>query len=52
MHRDLTSWIATIGTIIRDHRDQQEWGVLLSLTLKDFPAVRIPMDFDPSGGRE
>ena len=52
VHRDLTSWVATVGAIIRDHRDEQEWGILLSLTLKDFPAVRIPMDFDPSGGRE
>jgi len=50
VHRDLTSWIATLGTVIRDHRNEQEWGVLLSLTLKDFPAFRIPMDFDPRGG--
>ena len=32
--------------------DPQEWGVLLSLTLKDFPGVRIPVDFDPQGGRQ
>jgi LPS-assembly protein len=52
IHRDLTNWIASLGAIVRDHRGQDEWGVLLSLTLKDFPAVRVPVDFDPSGGRE
>lgn len=52
IHRDLSNWIASLGAVIRDHRGQNEWGVLLSLTLKDFPAVRMPVDFDPSGGRQ
>jgi hypothetical protein len=52
IHRDLTSWVASLGAIIRDHREDKEWGVLLSLTLKDFPGVRIPVDFDPQGGRQ
>ena len=33
-----------------------EYGVVLSLTLKDFPSVSIPLDLDPNptgrGGRE
>lgn len=52
IHHDLTSWVASVGAVIRDHREEKEWGVLLSLTLKDFPGVRIPMDFDPQGGRQ
>lgn len=52
LHRDLTNWVATLGAVIRDHRDEEEWGLLLSLTLKDFPAVRVPVDFDPQGGRQ
>jgi LPS-assembly protein len=53
IHRDLTSWVASLGAIIRDSREGHgdDWGVLLSLTLKDFPAVRLPVDFDPQGGR-
>ena len=51
IHRDLSSWVASLGAIIRDHRGQNEWGLLFSMTLKDFPSVRIPVDFDPQGGR-
>jgi hypothetical protein len=51
VHRDLSSWIASLGAIVRDHRGQNEWGLLFSMTLKDFPSVRIPVDFDPQGGR-
>ncbi|MEM7698158.1 MAG: hypothetical protein AAF236_07125 [Verrucomicrobiota bacterium] len=50
VHRDLASWTASVGAIIRDNRDgQNEYGVLLSLTLKAFPRVRIPVDFQPGG---
>lgn len=52
IHRDLTNWVASAGAIIRDYRGQNEWGLLLSLTLKDFPSVRLPVDFDPGGGRQ
>ncbi len=52
IHRDLTSWVASVGAIVRDNREEKEWGLLLSLTLKDFPGVRIPVDFDPQGGRQ
>ncbi len=51
IHHDLTSWVASLGAIIRDNRGQDEWGLLFSLTLKDLPGVRLPVDFDPQGGR-
>lgn len=47
--RDLTSWIASIGAMQRDNRNgQSEIGILFSLTLKDFPSLTIPLDFDPN----
>lgn len=50
VHKDLRSWVASLGAVIRDNRGEQEYGFLFSLTLKDFPSVRVPVDFDPQGG--
>ncbi|MDB6068873.1 MAG: osta-like protein [Verrucomicrobiales bacterium] len=50
VHRDLTSWVAAFGAVIRDNRGATDYGLLFSLTLKDFPSVRIPVDFDPQAG--
>ncbi|NNE91235.1 MAG: LPS-assembly protein LptD [Verrucomicrobiales bacterium] len=48
IHRDLSSWTASLGAIARDNRDgEDEWGVLMSLTLKAFPKVSVPLDFQP-----
>jgi len=48
VHRDLASWTASVGGIIRDNRDgENEYGILLSLTLKAFPRVSLPVDFQP-----
>lgn len=56
VHRDLASWTMAVGGLIRDNRGTNEYGVVLSLTLKDFPSVSIPLDLDPNptgrGGRE
>ncbi|MEM7600724.1 MAG: hypothetical protein AAF357_04845, partial [Verrucomicrobiota bacterium] len=50
LYKDMASWTASIGGIIRDNRDgENEYGVLLSLTLKAFPKARLPVDFQPSG---
>jgi|JI10StandDraft_1071094.scaffolds.fasta_scaffold47911_3 LPS-assembly protein len=56
VHRDLSSWSASVGALIRDSRNGvSDYGVLFSLTLKDFPQVSIPLDMDPNptgrGGR-
>jgi hypothetical protein len=33
---------------VRDNRDDEnEYGVILSLTLKAFPKVSLPVDFQP-----
>lgn len=48
LHRDLASWTAGIGAIIRDNRGgEEEFGILMSLTLKAFPRLSIPLDLEP-----
>lgn len=47
--RDLSSWVASLGVMFRDNRGgQDDNGIILSLTLKDFPQVNIPLDIDPN----
>lgn len=48
--RDLTTWVASFGALVRQNDGKQDIGLLLSLTLKDFPSVRIPIDYDPTPG--
>lgn len=50
IHRDLTSWVAAFGATIQDNRGSKDYGLLFSLTLKDFPSVRVPIDYDPTPG--
>ncbi|WP_075089962.1 hypothetical protein [Verrucomicrobium spinosum] len=61
IHRDLASWTMSVGGLIRENQSGKdgktnEYGLVLSLTLKDFPQVSIPLDLDPNptgqGGRE
>lgn len=47
VHRDLSSWIATVGLYIGDNGTTKNYGVALSLTLKDLPQVRLPFTIDP-----
>ena len=51
LHKDIGSWVASVGGIIRDNRVADlEYGMFLSLTLKAFPKIRLPVDFQPGGG--
>jgi LPS-assembly protein len=54
LHRDLSSWVASLGVIIRNNDGIDEYGLLLTFTLKDLPNVRLPLAFDPEdiGGGE
>jgi LPS-assembly protein len=47
IHRSLSSWIASLGMIIRDNGDKNDYGVLLTFSLKDLPEVTLPIAFDP-----
>jgi lipopolysaccharide assembly outer membrane protein LptD (OstA) len=49
LHRDLSSWVASLGFIIRDNDGVNDYGVLLTFTLKDLPNVRLPISLDPEG---
>jgi len=46
INRDLGNWVAGVGFTRRDDRVHQEYGVIFSLTLKDFPAVTLPFEID------
>lgn len=46
IHRDLGNWVAGLGITHRDNRLEEEYGVIFSLTLKDFPAVSLPFQLD------
>ena len=47
LHRDLSSWIATLGFIVQDDGSVSNYGLALSFTLKDLPQVRLPLNLDP-----
>jgi LPS-assembly protein len=52
IYRDLTSWVASVGAVVRDNGGVKEYGVLLTFTLKAFPKFGFDLNFDPSGGGE
>ena len=49
VYRDLTSWVASFGAVIRDNAGVKEYGVLLTFTLKAFPKFGFDLNFDPGG---
>jgi LPS-assembly protein len=49
IYRDLTSWVASVGAIIRDNGGVKEYGVLLTFTLKAMPKLGFDLNFDPAG---
>ncbi len=42
LHRDLGNWIAGVGITHRDNRFKDEFGIVFSLTLKNFPSASLP----------
>jgi hypothetical protein len=52
LYRDLTSWVASVGAVIRDNGGVNEYGVLLTFTLKAFPKFGFDLNFDPAGAGE
>jgi LPS-assembly protein len=61
LYRDLSSWIASFGFLVRDNgrtdqksQSMNDYGFVLTFTLKDLPQVRLPINLDPdalgSGG--
>ena len=52
IYRDLTSWVASVGAIIRDNGGVKEYGVLLTFTLKALPKFSFDFNIDPSGAND
>jgi lipopolysaccharide export system protein LptA len=48
VYRDLTSWVASFGGVIRDNAGVKEYGVLFTVTLKAFPKFGFDLNFDPT----
>ncbi|MEP4078623.1 LPS-assembly protein LptD [Haloferula sp.] len=46
IHRDFNHWVAALGFTARDNRLDEEYGVVLSFTLKDFPSASLPLKMD------
>ncbi|MBK1834590.1 LPS-assembly protein LptD [Roseibacillus ishigakijimensis] len=46
LHRNLDSWIFTMGLFSRDNSGETEYGLLFGLTLTDFPTVSLPLQVD------
>lgn len=52
IYRDLTSWVASVGAIIRDNGGRKEYGLLLTFTLKALPKFSFDLNFDPAGSQQ
>ena len=50
IYRDLTSWVASFGGVIRDNSGVKEYGLLFTVTLKAFPKFGFDLNFDPGSG--
>ena len=48
IYRDLSSWVASFGGIIRDNNGVKEYGLLFTVTLKAFPKLGFDLNFDPT----
>lgn len=52
LHRDLSSWVASLGFQVRENRgrtrDVTDYSVVLTFSLKDVPGISLPISFDPS----
>ena len=49
VYRDLSSWVASLGAIVRNNNGVNEYGVLLTFTLKALPKLSFDLNFDPAG---
>ncbi|SHK44768.1 LPS-assembly protein [Rubritalea squalenifaciens DSM 18772] len=45
IHRNFDSWVASLGIMHRDNRRREEFGVLLSFSLRAFPGLNLPVSF-------
>jgi len=48
IYRDLSSWVASLGGVIRDNNGVKQYGLLFTVTLKAFPKFGFDLNFDPT----
>jgi LPS-assembly protein len=52
VHRDLSSWIASLGFQVENNGPGSNprilYALMFTMTLKDIPSATLPFDFDPS----
>lgn len=46
LHHDFGNWVAGMGITHRDNRLKDEFGIIFSLTLKDFSSISLPLRLD------
>ncbi len=46
LNRDLGNWVLGVGLSSRDNRYENEYGAVVSFTLKDFPSTSLPFQLD------
>ncbi len=46
IHRDVGNWLVGAGFTHRDNRVKDEYGLVFSITLKDFPSISLPFKID------
>lgn len=46
LHRSYENWIVSAGLTHRNNRTRDEYGFLISFTLKDFPSASVPFKID------
>ena len=52
IYRDLTSWVASLGAVIRNNGGVKEYGVLLTFTVKALPKFQFNLNIDPGATGE
>lgn len=43
LYRDFDSWVGSAGFFVRDNRIENEYGLMLSFGLKEFPNLNLPI---------
>jgi len=46
INRNFDSWVASLGLLHRDNREQEEFGILFSFTLREFPSLNLPLSLN------
>ena len=46
LHHDFNHWVGSVGITHRDNRLQDEFGIIFSFTLKNFPSASVPFKLD------